>query len=46
MASIRKRSWRTAKGEQREGWQVDFTDQDGRRHQHSFGGAGMPMNGS
>jgi integrase len=36
MASIRKRSWRTARGEQREAWQVDFTDQNGKRHQPQF----------
>jgi hypothetical protein len=36
VASIRKRSWRTAQGEQREAWQVDFTDQNGKRHQPQF----------
>jgi len=36
MASIRRRRWLTSQGEQREAWQVDFTDQDGKRHQHSF----------
>jgi integrase len=36
MASIRKRSWRTARGEQRDAWQVDFTDQNGKRHQPQF----------
>jgi integrase len=36
MASIRKRAWTTAAGERREAWQVDFTDRDGKRHQHSF----------
>jgi integrase len=36
MASIRRRRWRTASGEQRESFQVDFTDQHGKRHQHSF----------
>ena len=36
MASIRKRSWTTAAGERREAFVADFTDQNGKRHQHSF----------
>jgi integrase len=36
MASIRRRCWTTAQGEQREAWQTDFIAQDGRRHQLQF----------
>ena len=36
MATIRRRSWRTAGGEQRECWQVDFTDQQGNRRHKQF----------
>jgi integrase len=36
MASVRKRAWTTASGERREAWLADFTDQHGKRHQHSF----------
>jgi integrase len=36
MASIRRRAWTTARGERREAWQVDFTDQNGERHQPQF----------
>jgi hypothetical protein len=36
MASIRKRSWRTASGETKESWQVDFTDQAGQRRAKQF----------
>jgi integrase len=36
MASIRRRTWRTAKGERREAWQADFVDQSGARHQPQF----------
>jgi integrase len=36
MASIRKRSWRTASGEVRERWQVDFRDQNGARVHKQF----------
>lgn len=36
MASIRKRAWRTASGEPREGWQVDFVDQEGKRRHRQF----------
>jgi integrase len=36
MASIRKRAWRTAGGEPREGWQVDFVDQEGKRRHRQF----------
>jgi integrase len=34
--SIRKRVWTTAKGEQREAWVVDYTDQAGERHLETF----------
>jgi integrase len=30
--SVRKRTWKTAKGETREAWIVDYLDQNGRRH--------------
>jgi integrase len=36
MASIRKRTWINAAGETRTAWQVDFVDQDGKRHQPQF----------
>ena len=36
MATIRKRSWRTASGERRERWQVDFRDQNGARVHKQF----------
>jgi integrase len=36
MATIRKRAWRTARGEQRESWQVDFVDQAGKRRHKQF----------
>jgi integrase len=29
--SVRKRTWTTAEGEQREAWLVDYTDQEGKR---------------
>jgi integrase len=34
--SVRKRSWKTRKGEQKEAWIVDYTDQDGDRHIETF----------
>jgi integrase len=34
--SIRKRTWATSKGEAREAWIVDYTDQDGDRHIETF----------
>jgi integrase len=34
--SIRKRAWTTSKGEQREAWIVDYTDQAGERHIETF----------
>jgi integrase len=34
--SIRKRVWRTSKGEAREAWIVDYTDQEGDRHIETF----------
>lgn len=36
MASIRKRSWTTQKGEPREAWIVDYFDQHGKRHLKTF----------
>jgi integrase len=36
MATIRKRSWRTASGEARESWIVDFRDQYGKRRHKQF----------
>lgn len=34
--SVRKRSWTTSKGERREAWIVDYTDQNGERHIQTF----------
>lgn len=34
--SVRKRSWVTRKGEQKEAWIVDYTDQQGDRHIETF----------
>jgi integrase len=34
--SVRKRSWKTAKGESKEAWIVDYVDQDGDRHIETF----------
>src|SRR5262245_51365866 len=34
--SVRKRSWTTRKGEQKEAWIVDYTDQAGERHIETF----------
>ena len=34
--SVRKRAWTTAKGEKREAWIVDYTDQAGERHVATF----------
>ena len=36
MVKIRKRTWTTAQGETREGWQVDFVDQQGKRRHRQF----------
>jgi integrase len=30
--SVRKRKWVTRKGEPKEAWIIDYTDQDGDRH--------------
>jgi integrase len=35
--SVRKRVWKTRQGESREAWIVDYTDQQGGRHIHTFG---------
>jgi integrase len=34
--SVRKRTWTTRKGEQKEAWIVDYFDQDGDRHIETF----------
>jgi integrase len=34
--SVRKRTWTTSKGEQREAWIVDYSDQQGERHIRTF----------
>ena len=34
--SVRKRTWTTARGEIKEAWIVDNTDQDGDRHIETF----------
>jgi integrase len=34
--SVRKRSWKTDRGESRSAWVVDYTDQLGRRHLKTF----------
>jgi integrase len=34
--SVRKRTWTTRKGEQRESWIVDYADQLGERHIQTF----------
>jgi hypothetical protein len=34
--SARKRAWTTSKGESKEAWIVDYTDQDGERHIQTF----------
>src|SRR3954447_4701976 len=34
--SVRKRSWKTSKGEQKEAWVVDYVDQAGKRHLKTF----------
>jgi integrase len=36
MATIRKRSWTTSRGEARESWQCDFTDAQGKRRHKQF----------
>jgi integrase len=34
--SVRKRTWKTSKGEERTAWIVDYTDQEGDRHIETF----------
>ena len=34
--SVRKRTWTTSKGERKEAWIVDYTDQHGERHIETF----------
>ena len=40
--SVRKRTWTTSKGEQKEAWIVDYIDQDGERHIQTFSARRMP----
>jgi hypothetical protein len=34
--SVRKRKWKTSKGEEKEAWAVDYVDQHGKRHLKAF----------
>jgi integrase len=34
--SVRKRTWKNAKGETQEAWVVDYVDQHGKRHIKTF----------
>jgi integrase len=34
--SVRKRKWKTSRGEEKEGWVVDYVDQSGKRHIQTF----------
>jgi hypothetical protein len=34
--SVRKRTWKNSKGEKKEAWIVDYRDQQGARHIHTF----------
>ena len=34
--SVRKRTWKTRNGDQKECWIVDYTDQSGKRHIQTF----------
>jgi integrase len=34
--SVRKRTWKTAAGEERQAWLCDYTDQSGKRHVKTF----------
>jgi hypothetical protein len=34
--SVRKRTWKTTKGEIKEAWVVDYSDQAGKRHLETF----------
>src|SRR4029077_19235209 len=36
MATLRKRKWKTASGEERTGWSVEFTDAQGKREKRLF----------
>jgi len=40
MATVRKRTWTTAKGETRSAWVADYFDQSRKRHEKAF-----PTNG-
>lgn len=37
MATVKKRSWRTARGEHKEAWRVSYTDREGERQHKQFG---------
>jgi len=41
--SIRKRTWTSPKGEQKEAWVVDYVDQGGKRRLKTFGKSGYPL---
>jgi hypothetical protein len=34
--SVRKRTWKTANGEERTAWIVDYADREGERHIETF----------
>jgi integrase len=34
--SVRKRTWKTAAGEERQAWLCDYTGQSGKRHVKTF----------
>src|SRR5262245_27897761 len=36
LMSVRKRTWKNAKGEPQEAWIVDYVDQKGKRHIETF----------
>ena len=40
--SVRKRSWKTSKGDVKEAWIVDYVDQGGDRHIETFERRRMP----
>ena len=43
--SIRKRTWKTSKGESKEAWIVDYLDQGGKRRLKTFGARRTPTPG-
>ena len=44
--AVRKRTWTTAKGEQREAWVVDYRDKQGDRHIETFTERRMQTHGT